>query len=87
MSLILFFLLNSILATISTGMSILSILIPDQIYFDSLGKTAKDRDAKTLTRFFVDLARKDMDLASDIIATFIKEKRKEFRNSVFVLIT
>jgi len=29
-----------------------------------------------LSKFFVDLARKDMDLAYDIIATFIKEDKK-----------
>ena len=51
-------------------------LIPNQIYTDSLGKTPKNRDAVTLAKFFVELARKDMDLASDVIATFIKEDRK-----------
>ena len=51
-------------------------LIPNQIYTDSLGKTPKDREAATLAKFFVDLARKDMDLASDVIATFIKEDKK-----------
>jgi len=51
-------------------------LIPNQIYTDSFGKTPKDRDAVTLAKFFVQLARKDMDLASDVIATFIKEDRK-----------
>ena len=51
-------------------------LIPNQLYIDSLGKTPKNRDAKILSTFFVELARKDMDLASDVIATFIKEDRK-----------
>jgi len=51
-------------------------LIPNQLYIDSLGKTPKDREAKTLTKFFVDLSRKDTDLASDVIATYIKEDTK-----------
>ncbi len=51
-------------------------LIPNQIYTDSLRKTPKDREPKTLATFFVDLARKDMDLASDVIATYIKEDKK-----------
>jgi len=51
-------------------------LIPNQLYDDSLGEIPKNRDAKTLAKFFVDLAKKDMDKASDIIAAFIKEDRK-----------
>ena len=51
-------------------------LIPNQIYIDSLGKTPQDREAITLATFFVELARKDIDLASDVIATFIKEDKK-----------
>ena len=38
-------------------------LIPNQLYIDTLGKTPKNRDAKTLAKFFVDLAKKDMDKA------------------------
>lgn len=51
-------------------------LIPNQIYTDNLGNTPQNREAPTLARFFVELARKNMDLASDVIATFIKEDRK-----------
>jgi len=51
-------------------------LIPNQFYNDSLGKTPKNRDAKTLAKFFVELSRKNMDMCTDIIATFIKEDRK-----------
>ncbi|QLH10259.1 site-specific integrase [Nitrosarchaeum sp. AC2] len=51
-------------------------LIPNQIYIDSLGKTPQDREAITLATFFVDLARKDLDLASNVIAAFIKEDKK-----------
>ncbi len=51
-------------------------LIPDQIYFDSLGKIPKDRQAETLAESFVDLARKNMDLTSDVIAAYIKEDKK-----------
>jgi hypothetical protein len=32
------------------------ILVPNKIYSDSLGKTPEDRKAKTLAKFFVDLA-------------------------------
>ncbi|MBI2110788.1 MAG: site-specific integrase, partial [Nitrosarchaeum sp.] len=51
-------------------------LIPNQIYIDSLGKTPQDREAITLATFFVELARKDIDLASNVIAAFIKEDKK-----------
>jgi len=51
-------------------------LIPNQIYIDTLQKTPKDREATTLAKFFVELAKKDMDLASDVIAAFIKEDKK-----------
>ncbi len=55
-------------------------LVPNQIYTDSLGKTPKERDAPTLAKFFVELARKDMDLVSDVIATFIKEDKKRVKS-------
>lgn len=51
-------------------------LVPNQVYSDSLGRQPEDRDAKTLAAFFVDLARKDVNLASDVIAAYIKEDRK-----------
>lgn len=51
-------------------------LIPNQIYTDNLGETPQDREATTLAKFFFDLAKKDMDLASNVIATFIKEDKK-----------
>ena len=51
-------------------------LIPNQFYIDTLGKTPKNRDVQTLAKFFVELSRKDMDMCSDIIATYIKEDRK-----------
>ncbi len=56
-------------------------LIPNQIYTDSLGKTPKDREVTTLAKFFVDLSKKDMDMCSDIIATFIKEDKKRVESS------
>jgi len=55
-------------------------LIPNQIYIDNLGKTPKDREAPTLAKFFVELARTDIDLASDVIATFIKEDKKRVKS-------
>jgi len=51
-------------------------LIPNQIYTDSLRKTPKYREPKTLATFFVDLARKDTELASNVIAAYIKEDKK-----------
>ena len=51
-------------------------LIPNQLYIDSLGKTPKDREPKTLAKFFVDLARKDPDIVSNVIAAYIKEDKK-----------
>jgi len=51
-------------------------LIPNQLYIDSIGKKPKDREPKTLAKFFVDLARKDTELASNVIAAYIKEDKK-----------
>ncbi|CAD6368409.1 Integrase family protein [metagenome] len=51
-------------------------LIPNQIYTEHLQKTPKNRSAETLAQFFVDLARKDMEITSDVIAAYIKEDRK-----------
>ena len=51
-------------------------LIPNQLYSEHLGKIPKNRDAKALAAFFVDLARKNVDLASDVIAAYIKEDKK-----------
>jgi len=46
------------------------------LYIDSLGKKPKDREAKTLTNFFVELAKKNLDVASNVIAAYIKEDKK-----------
>ena len=51
-------------------------LIPDKIYQEILGEIPEDRSRESLARFFVRLARKEPDLASNIIATFIKEDKK-----------
>ncbi len=51
-------------------------LIPNQIYQDTLGEIPQDRERETLAKFFVEIARKDSDLASNIIAAFIKEDKK-----------
>jgi len=51
-------------------------LVPNQLYVDNLEKSPNSRDAKTLASFFVNLARKDPDLVSDVIAAFIKEDKK-----------
>jgi len=52
-------------------------LIPNQLYIDSIGKKPKDREAKTLAKFFVELARADLDVASNVIAAYIKEDKKQ----------
>ncbi len=52
-------------------------LIPNQLYIDSLEKKPKDREAKTLAKFFVELARADLDVASNVIAAYIKEDKKQ----------
>ena len=51
-------------------------LIPNQLYIDSIGKKPKDREAKTLAKFFVELARANLDVASNVIAAYIKEDKK-----------
>ncbi len=50
--------------------------IPTKVYQDTLGKMPQDTEPKTLASFFVELARKNLDLAYDIIAAFVKEKKK-----------
>lgn len=52
-------------------------LVPNQVYTDHLKKTPTNRNPKTLAKFFVDLAKKDMDLASNVIAAYIKEDKKK----------
>ena len=51
-------------------------LIPYQLYSDHLGKTPKNRDLKSLAIFFVEVAKKDTDIVSDVIAAYIKEDKK-----------
>lgn len=51
-------------------------LIPDQMYQDTLNKIPENRERQTLTRFFVDLAKKDSEIASNIIAAYIKEDKR-----------
>ncbi|WP_148680161.1 site-specific integrase [Nitrosopumilus maritimus] len=51
-------------------------LIPNEIYQDALGEKPPNNEATTLAKFFVDAARKSSDLASDIIAAYIKEDKK-----------
>ncbi|MDH3825327.1 MAG: site-specific integrase [Nitrosopumilus sp.] len=52
-------------------------LIPNQIYQDNLGEIPEDKEHATLAEFFVRLTRKNPDLASDIIAAYIKEDKKK----------
>ncbi len=51
-------------------------LIPNQIYQEILGESPEDRERETLAKFFVEIARKDSDVASNIIAAYIKEDKK-----------
>ncbi len=50
--------------------------IPNEIYSEHLRKIPQDYEPNTLASFFVYLAKKDSDLASDVIAAYIKEDRK-----------
>ena len=50
-------------------------VIPDELYKVS-GQTPKCQDIGTLARCFVNLAKKDPDMAKNIIAEFIKEEKK-----------
>ena len=51
-------------------------LIPNQIYQETLEEIPRDKEVKTLVKFFVETARKESDLASNIIAAYIKEDKK-----------
>lgn len=51
-------------------------LIPNQIYQDTLMDIPQDRERDTLAKFFVKLARNNPDLASNVIAAYIKEDKK-----------
>jgi len=51
-------------------------LVPNQVYSDSLGTIPQERTPEKLSEFFIKLAKKDPDLTTNIIAAFIKEKRK-----------
>ncbi|MGI0056459.1 MAG: site-specific integrase [Nitrosarchaeum sp.] len=46
--------------------------IPDEVY----GKTSRKSDVKSMVKSFVNLTKKNTDLATDIIATYIKEEKK-----------
>ena len=54
-------------------------LIPNEIYQDTLGEIPQDRERKNLVKFFVEIARKDPDAATDIVAAYIKEDKKKSR--------
>lgn len=51
-------------------------LIPNQLYKDSLHKEPKDREVTTLAKFFVELAKKNPENVSNVIAAYIKEDKK-----------
>ena len=51
-------------------------LIPSEIYKKNLGKSPHNDDVATLSSFFTELAKKQVEIATDIIATYIKEEKK-----------
>jgi len=51
-------------------------LIPNQVYQDILNESPKNKEVETLAEFFVNLARKDPEITSNVIATYIKEDKK-----------
>ena len=55
-------------------------LIPNQVYQDTLGNIPEDRERERLAKFFVEMARKNPDLASNVIAAYIKEDRKKIES-------
>jgi hypothetical protein len=50
--------------------------IPDEIYEKRPRKNTKDTDVKIIVKSFVDLAKKNPELITDIVATYIKEEKK-----------
>jgi uncharacterized protein YaaR (DUF327 family) len=46
--------------------------IPDQVYENANKKS----DVKSITKYFVSLGKKNPELVTDIIATYIKEEKK-----------
>jgi hypothetical protein len=50
--------------------------IPNQLYIDSLEKTPTSRTHEKLTECFVELAKKDSEITSNVIAAYIKEERR-----------
>jgi len=50
--------------------------IPKELFKQTLGKVPRNKKPATLADFFVQLAKKDTELATNIIATYIKAKRK-----------
>lgn len=52
------------------------VLIPSELYKKTLGKTPNDKEPATLANMFVELSKRDPNLASNVIAAFIKNKKK-----------
>ena len=50
--------------------------ILDKVYEKTSGKRSSNLDVKIIVKSFVDLAKKNPDLAADIIATYIKEEKR-----------
>ena len=50
--------------------------IPDEVYQKSTREKIKNLEKEEIARIFVDLAKQNSDLATDIIATYIKDEKK-----------
>ena len=50
--------------------------IPEQVYDKSVRKNIENSDINTNTKVFVDLAKQNSNLVTNIIATYIKEEKK-----------
>ena len=57
-------------------------LIPNQIYKENLDEIPQDKEHTTLAQFFARLAKKNPELAADIIAAYIKEDKKRVEEGV-----
>jgi len=55
-------------------------LVPSKIYQEELKAIPQDRDPKTLSKFFVDLTRKNPDLVTRILIQFVKQEVEQVQS-------
>ena len=58
-------------------------LTPFQIYSDILEDEPQSNSIEELSKFFVDLGRKDLKITHNIIAAYIKEDKKKVEQNEF----